>query len=290
MAYSTYHSVGQITKAQQEYGLEEFDLIIVDEAHRTTGIIRNKKAKDVDFQAVHDNDKVRGKKRLYMTATPRIYSEKSKSARRQEGCEVTDMDDKETYGPVFYTLSFRDAVEARPEPLLSDYRVIVLGVSDDDVSPALRSRLEKIDTGKTKGNAEIPDIHEMTRLLGVSLAINGHAQGEEPERPGVLRRTIAYANTRARSRWYAQAMMDPELRRATTRKLAEGEHSLNVIATHLDANSSAIDRNTELSQLNNAGKGNDEARVISNVKLFTEGVDVPALDAVIFLDPKAESG
>ena len=286
VAYSTYHSVGQITQAQQKHGLDEFDLIIVDEAHRTTGIIRDKGAEGVDFQAVHDNDKVRGKKRLYMTATPRIYSEKSKSSRRQEGWEVTDMDDKDIYGPVFCTLSFREAVETKPEPLLSDYRVIVLGVSDDDVSPALRSRLGKIDTGKTKGTAKTPDIHEMTRLLGVSLAINGHAQGEEPDRPGVLRRTIAYANTIARSKWYAQAMMDPELRRATTRKLAEGEHSLKVIATHLDGKSSAIDRNTELGQLNNAGKDNDEARVISNVKLFTEGVDVPALDAVIFLDPK----
>ena len=286
VAYSTYHSVGQITQAQQEHGLADFDLIIVDEAHRTTGIIRDKRTGGIDFQAVHDNDKVRGKKRLYMTATPRIYSEKSKSSRRQEGWDVTDMDDKDTYGPVFYTLSFRDAVETKPEPLLSDYRVIVLGVSDDDVSPALRSRLEKIDTGKTKGNAKTPDIHEMSRLLGVSLAINGHAQGEEPDRPGVLRRTIAYANTIARSRWYAQAMMDPELRRATTRKLAEGEHSFKVIANHLDAKSSAIDRNTELKKLNNAGKGNAEARVISNVKLFTEGVNVPALDAVIFLDPK----
>ena len=286
VAYSTYHSVGQITQAQQEYGLEDFDLIIVDEAHRTTGIIRDKGAEGVDFQAVHDNQKVKGKKRLYMTATPRIYSEKSKSSRRKEGWEVTDMDDKEKYGPVFYTLSFRDAVETKPEPMLSDYRVIVLGVSDDDVSPALRSRLEKIDTGKTKGTAKTPDTHEMTRLLGVSLAINGHAQGEEPDRPGVLRRTIAYANTIARSRWYAQAMMDPELRRATTRKLAEGEQSLKVIANHLDAKSSALARNTELKKLNGAGRGNTEARVISNVKLFTEGVNVPALDAVIFLDPK----
>ena len=287
VAYSTYHSVGQITQAQQEYGLEDFDLIIVDEAHRTTGIIRDKGAEGVDFQAVHDNEKVKGKKRLYMTATPRIYSEKSKSSRRQEGWEVTDMDDKGKYGPVFYTLSFRDAVETKPEPMLSDYRVIVLGVSDDDVSPALRSRLEKIDVGEVKGRKnKTPDIHEMTRLLGVSLAINGHAQGEEPDRPGVLRRTIAYANTIARSRWYAQAMMDPELRRATTRKLAEGEQSLKVIANHLDAKSSALARNTELKKLNEAGRGKTEARIISNVKLFTEGVNVPALDAVIFLDPK----
>ena len=80
--------------------------------------------------------------------------------------------------------------------------------------------------------------------------------------------------------------MLPEVRRATTRRLPDGEYSLNLIATHLDGKSSALARNTELKKLNNAGKDNTEARVISNVQLFTEGVDVPALDAVVFLDPK----
>ena len=171
-------------------GLGDFDLIIVDEAHRTTGIVKDEDEdayrNRVDFQAVHDNEKVKGKKRLYMTATPRMYSKKSKSAREREGYVVTDMDAKNTYGPAFYTLSFRDAVDTKPEPMLSDYRVIVLGVAEDDVSPSLKNQLENIDIEDEKGKSKTktPDIQEMTRMLGVSLAINGLAEGEEIERAG----------------------------------------------------------------------------------------------------------
>ena len=285
VAYCTYQSSGRITEAQRDYGLADFDLIIADEAHRTTGIIKEKNVADANFQAVHDNELVKGKKRLYMTATPRIYSEKSKSSRRKEGWDVIDMGDKDTYGPEFFRLSFRKAVEATPEPMLSDYRIIVLGVGETDVSPSLKGHLEDIPVVVNKKLETKPDIHQMTRLLGVSLAINGHTKGDREDRPGVLRRSIAYANTIPRSRWYAEALKHPQLLSATTRKLEEGK-ALKVTAEHLDASSSAITRNIALRKLNDAGRGNDEARVISNVKLFTEGVDVPALDAVIFLDPK----
>ena len=283
VAYCTYHSIGRITEAQQQFGLDEFDLIIADEAHRTTGIVKNKNVGDVNFQAVHDNERVRGKKRLYMTATPRIYSETSKSSRRKEGCEVTDMGEKHIYGPEFCRLSFRAAAE---EGMLSDYRVIVLGVNETAVTASLKKRLESIDAGKSKDRKTAPGIQEMTRLLGVSLALNGLAEGSDEDRPGVLRRSIAYANTISRSKWYAKALVEPQILSATTRRL-EDRRAQKIIAEHHDAGSSALARNTELRKLNQAGRANtEEARVISNVKLFTEGVNVPALDAIVFLDPK----
>ena len=147
--------------------------------------MKKKNVADANFQAVHDNELVKGKKRLYMTATPRIYSEKSKSSRRKEGWDVIDMGDKDTYGPEFFRLSFRKAVEATPEPMLSDYRIIVLGVGETDVSPSLKGHLEDIPVVVKKNQEAKPDIHQITKLLGVSLAINGHTKGDREDRPGV---------------------------------------------------------------------------------------------------------
>ncbi len=281
VVFCTYHSLGRVTDAQAYHNAPEFELAIADEAHRTTGALlgerRSNPARKVDFQEFHDDARMRARKRLYMTATPRIYTQRSKSKLAEKGFEVVDMGDYGVYGPEFHRLPFAKAVK---HGMLSDYRVIVLGVSHASVTPGLRRRLKDLDTSTKRKQALTTN--EMTRVLGVSLAVNGVTEGKALEQPGKLPRTMAFANSILRSKWYADALMESEVLRATTRRMATGR-AMKVVARHLDASASALRRNQELRSLAHA---DGECRVVCNVKLFTEGVDVPQLDAVAFLDPR----
>ena len=277
--FCTYQSLMQVSAAQKEHGAPAFALTIADEAHRTTGALKAGNAK-VNFQAVHDDEILRTAKRLYMTATPRIYTERSKGQLAKKQIEVVDMNDQEVYGPQLHRLRFKTAVEAG---MLSDYRVILLGVNQSQVTPGLRQRLEDIEHAGLSGKKK-PGIGEMTRVLGLSLAINGITRGTGLERPERLVRTMAYSNTIARSKWFAAALAESQVKAATTKRLDEGRaRPIEVI--HLDASASALQRNQELRRLAQAEE--DRAlRIICNVKLFTEGVDVPNLNAVAFMDPR----
>ncbi len=283
VVFCTYHSLGRVTEAQAHYNAPKFELAIADEAHRTTGaLLQDQKSnviRKIDFQEFHDDKRLRAHKRLYMTATPRIYTERSKRTLAKQGIEVVDMEDYDVYGPELHRLPFAKAVEHR---ILSDYRVIVLGVGKASVTPRLRRRLEELDTST---NRKKPiTTNDMTRVLGVSLAVNGITEGRTLEQPNKLSRTIAFANTIQRSKWYADALMESQILRATTRRMQTGR-AMKVVARHLDASASALQRNQELRALADADK-DGECRMVCNVKLFTEGVDVPQLDAVAFLDPR----
>ena len=283
VVFCTYHSLGRITEAQAFHDAPAFDLAIADEAHRTTGALLGERgsngARKVDFQEFHDDARLHARKRLYMTATPRLYTERSRSKLAEQGIDVVDMGDYGVYGPELHRLPFAKAVEHR---MLSDYRVIVLGVSEASVTPGLRRRLEGLDTSTKR--KQTPTTNDMTRVLGVSLAVNGVTEGKALEQPGELPRTMAFANSILRSKWYADALMESEVLRATTRRMQAGR-AMKVVARHLDASASALQRNQELRALAHAGR-DGECRVVCNVKLFTEGVDVPQLDAVAFLDPR----
>ena len=189
------------------------------------------------------------------------------------------MRDYSVYGPEFHRLPFAKAVQ---HGILSDYRVIVLGVSHASVTPGLRRRLEELDNSNTGKKA--PTTNDMTRVLGVSLAVNGVTEGKALEQPGKLPRTLAFANSILRSKWYAEALMESEVLRSTTRRMQDGR-AMKVVARHLDGSASALKRNQELRSLAQSDR-DGECRVVCNVKLFTEGVDVPQLDAVAFLDPR----
>ena len=281
VVFCTYHSLGRVTEAQARHGAPAFDLAIADEAHRTTGAQNTGRnsARKIDFQEIHDGMRLSACKRLYMTATPRIYTESSKRKLADQDVDVIDMSDIGIYGPELHRLAFKKAVN---HGMLSDYRVIVLGVSQASVTPGLRRSLQALDTGTSPKNA--PTANDMTRVLGVSLAVNGVTEGKEIDQPGKLPRTMAFANSIRRSQWYAQALMDSQVLSATTRRMQDGR-AMRVIARHLDGSASALQRNQELRALAGADR-EGECRIVCNVKLFTEGVDVPQLDAVAFLDPR----
>ena len=276
--FCTYQSLDKVIEAQRDFGGPEFDLAIADEAHRTVGV---EAEQEKAFQNFH-RPALRIRKRLYMTATPRIYSPRSKERLidRQKGLQIYDMDDPAIYGRQLYRLKFKDAVAAG---MLSDYRVIVLGVRSEWITDSLTQLVTK--TPKIKPSDAI-------RLLGVSLAVNGHIQGEAYDIPqGPLGRTLAFANSIARSKWYAATINDPDLRSRTTRRIRmdageDAQAAVKVVAEHLDGSHSALKRNQGLRNLREGAVKRNECRMVCNAKLFSEGIDVPQLDAVVFLDPR----
>ena len=173
--FATYHSLRRVTESHAGYGALAFDLAIADEAHRTTGVDRSSAERvKVDFQEFHDEARLHAPKRLYMTATPRIYAERSRKTLRSRGIDVIDMTDTRVYGPEFHRLSFRDAVR---EGMLSDYRVIILGIRSSAVTKGLREHIEELN--EVNRWTTPPRLDEMTRVLGVPLAINGLTEADE---------------------------------------------------------------------------------------------------------------
>jgi len=283
VVFCTYQSLVQVSEAQRLHGAPVFDLTICDEAHRTTGVER-----DSGFQGVHRDEVLQTRKRLYMTATPRIYRESSRRRLHERGIETVDMSDLDIYGPLLHYLSFADAVEAG---MLSDYRVIVLGVNESAVPRGVHTNLVEIGELQSQ-DAKRPVVvgaDDAVRVVGTSLAINGVTEGTHNEQPGKLRRTIAFANTIAKSRFFATALAHPAVRSTTTRRARttgdpKADAAMKLVTRHLDASDSAFDRGKELRLL--AAAHDDEPRLLTNVRLFSEGVDVPSLDAIVFMEPR----
>ncbi|MGR3914329.1 MAG: DEAD/DEAH box helicase family protein [Gammaproteobacteria bacterium] len=269
--FCTYQSLKKLRNAQHKHGAPEFDLAVVDEAHRTTGYLDGERAGL--FQLIHKQDEIRAGKRLYMTATPRVY-EIRESKREEDRARIVDMNDDETYGREFYRLSFSKAVAAR---MLCDYRVIALGISEAAMTDALSRRLLNLNV---EGAGRAADEQSILALGAIALAVNGAVRGEN--QPGVLARTIAYASNIRRSKWLARALRDDDVKSWIR---GGGDDALPINAEHLDGTSSALNRNKALRDLNRDSSV-DAPRLISNAQLFTEGVDVPALNAIAFLDPK----
>ena len=279
--FCTYHSLRRVCEAQALHGAPNFDLAIADEAHRTTGVVRDDVVGKVDFQAFHDSARLCADKRLYMTATQRIYSERSVQATRRaaerkgRAYDIVDMADVDVYGPLLHHVKFSEAVAAGE---LADYRVIVLGIRESSLTPGIRAALAGRNVPSKASDTDL------CRLLGTMLALNGAVEG--PDGPGSLPRSIAFASTIARSKWFTATINDNRaLKQRITRALAGRGKRADLESRHLDGNSTALRRNHERRWLNDA-PSRDQARMICNVKVFSEGVDVPALDAVAFLDPK----
>ena len=292
VVFCTHHSLRRITAAQSEHGAGPFDLAIVDEAHWTTGVVKDKPRKKAgfSFQDVHFDEFARATKRLYMTATPRVYTASSRRSMETKGYEVHDMEDEYIYGPEFFRLSFRNAVEspgADGRPMLCDYRVVVLAVPEGDVSPAMKTRLSNLPEANAKTIQKTGLERHITRVYGTSLALNGKMQGTSVDLPDRLRRVIAFSNTINASKWYAKALMDSKVRERTTRALADNTQAGTINAEHLDAKNDAFSRTVALDRLRRVPSDEPVSEVLCNVKLFSEGVDVPSLDAVVFLEPRS---
>jgi predicted helicase len=270
--FSTYQSIGVISEAQQS-GLGEFDLIICDEAHRTTGVT----IADEDeshFVRVHDQSFLQAKKRLYMTATPRIYDDSSKSKAAEGDATLTSMDDETIYGPELHRLGFGEAVGAG---LLSDYRVLVLAVDEEHVSKVFQSQLASSDHELNLDDAaKIVGCWNGLSKRGVTsdaFSTDGHP----------MRRAVAFSRTIKDSKRITEAFTEIVDEYAM---LSKDTDLLRCEVEHVDGTYNALRRNEKLDWLKEATDDNGLCRILSNARCLSEGVDVPALDAVMFLNPR----
>ena len=251
VVFSTYQSLDKVAAAQIE-----FDLIICDEAHRTTG---SSKDSATQFTFVHDDKNIRGKKRLYMTATPRLYTSDAKTKAAVNDITVWSMDDENIYGKEFYRINFGDAVDKN---LLSDYKVIVLTLNEKF------SADKKSDDDKIKIDGCINALSKKMITISEELA--------EVD-PAPMHTAVAFC----------PKISDSKIISKVFNTLAENKKDLlEVEARHVDGTQKSSERDNNLRWLKDTPKDGIACNILTNVRCLSEGVDVPSLDAVIFMSSK----
>ena len=272
VVFCTYQSLDIIRQAQAK-GAPAFDLALCDEAHRTTGVDRPGD-RTSPFVLVHDDGEICAKKRLYMTATPRLYTEGAKAKAANRDAEVFSMDDSETYGPEFHCLPFSRAVE---QNLLSDYKVVVLAISEQCVDPAMQEYLAEDGT-------EI-GITDAAKIIGCWRALqNPESRSSGNGKSPHLARAIAFTNTIKSSRRLAEHWGGVVQNAIEQLPDAGQDSAFRCETDHVDGKSHALDRKAKIEWLK--GDSENACRILSNARCLSEGIDVPALDAVLFMSPK----
>lgn len=292
VVFSTYQSIDAVSEAQQEilsetngeYGV--FDFIICDEAHRTTGVKLSDKDES-NFTKIHSNDNVKGRKRLYMTATPRLYGESAKVKASEKDCILCSMDDEALYGKEFYRVNFSYAVQ---NGLLTDYKVLVLTVGENDVPDNIKRDI-------TDTTTEL-NFDDTSKLIGVINGLSKMIQGDDHRTwdtdPHMMRRAVAFCSSIDKSASRAGiaskyvASVLPQISEKYDKNLdAESlSHTVSITAKHIDGSMNSQERNGILQWLAEEPENERECRVVTNVRCLSEGVDVPSLDAVLFLSAR----
>ena len=293
VVFSTYQSIDVIHQAQG-LGLPEFDLIICDEAHRTTGnaLPGVSTTEASAFMKIHYNENVRAKKRLYMTATPRIYGETAKRRGAEEDYTIASMDDELIYGFTAYQIKFGEAVEKK---LLTDYKVVVLTVQED----ALQDRLPSLESDQGV-NARTLEPSDIGKIIGCWKGLIDHGEGAPEDATGLgdmlvvddmaqidgdavpLHRAVGFCSTIDASKTICEAFTQiiDDYADDASEKLP-----LKCNLRHVDGNMPADRRARNIAWLGENVE-DDECRILTNARCLAEGIDVPNLDAVIFFNAK----
>lgn len=281
VVFSTYQSIEVIAKAQNELlkeGFGEFDLIICDEAHRTTGVTLAD-SDDSAFVKVHNQDFIKSKKRLYMTATPRLFSEDSKSKAAQNDAVLASMDDPEVYGEEIYRIGFGEAVE---RGLLTDYKVLILTLSDKDVPPAIQKMIAN------EGNEINSD--DASKLIGCINAFSKQVLGDEglikETDPDPMKRAVAFCQNIKISKRITDTFNETTEIYRENLPTEQSKKIVDVSSRHIDGSMAAPQRDELLGWLKSTSADTNECRILTNVRCLSEGVDVPSLDSVLFLSAR----
>lgn len=290
VVFSTYHSIETISEAQKLHGLPEFDLIVCDEAHRTTGATFEGE-EESNFVKIHNADFIKGKKRVYMTATPRVYGVQAKAKAENDSIELYSMDRPEYFGDTLHTITFSEAVHNLQ--VLCDYKVIVLTISEDHISKSLQKLLADEDNSLR--------VDDAAKIVGCWRALSKmDSQDDLAFDPEPMRRAVAFAqvielNQGAKTHKVSSkniASMFKKVVDAYREELLkenfetpEAISKLVCEADHVDGGMGAGEKNKRLDWLK-ADAPENTCRILSNVRCLSEGVDVPALDAVLFLTPR----
>lgn len=283
VVFSTYHSIDVISRAQHLHGLDAFDLIVCDEAHRTTGATFENESES-NFVKVHDAEFIRSAKRLYMTATPRIYAPMAKATAERDSVTLCSMDDEELFGHQLHVITFSEAVQL---DLLCDYKVIVLTIDEAHVSSRLQGLLAD-DDNQLK-------VDDAARIIGCWKALSKQdIRGEIEDADSPMRRAVAFcqviepqkgARTHKVSSKQIAGMFQAVVE-AYNEKETQFDDPLICEADHVDGSMNAAEKESKLDWLK-APSAENTCRILSNVRCLSEGVDVPSLDAVLFLTPRS---
>jgi predicted helicase len=272
VVFSTYHSIDVLSRAQKDFGLPEFDLVVCDEAHRTTGVTL-KDQDDSSFVRIHSNEHVAAKKRLYMTATPRIFGDAAKRKADDHDAELASMDDESKFGKDLFHRGFGWAVERE---LLTDYKVVVLAVDEGLVSSTIQTRL--------KEGAEL-SLDDATKIVGCYKALTkSDIKADLGFDPSPMRRALAFCQSIEKSKIIEDEFAKVADEYATNELVNEMPH-LKTEVRHVDGSYNATARDEMLKWLK-AETDDDTCRILTNAKVLSEGVDVPALDAIMFMHPR----
>lgn len=312
VVFSTYQSIDVVSEAQHKL-LEEtagewgtFDFIVCDEAHRTTGVklgeSRADAAKESNFLKVHDASFLRAHRRLYMTATPRLYGDSAKVKASKEDLILCSMDDETLYGKEFHRVNFAYAVQ---NGILCDYKVMVITITEDMIPETLREEIKK-------GGISELNYDNATRFIGLIRGLSKQIRGDDgvtwEQDPRLMRRALAFASTidggmsnkrstkgeRELAASYANSSKGiaetfPLLSQHFSESLTpeEQQRTVRIQTRHVDGSMGAAERADALSWLSEEATDPQECRVLTNVRCLSEGVDVPALDAVLFLSSRS---
>lgn len=279
VVFSTYQSLAAISVAQKQFGLPAFDLIVCDEAHRTTGVTLAGEDES-HFVRIHDADYIKGAKRLYMTATPRVFGDSVRQVADEADAVLCSMDDPALFGETLFTRNFGWAVQ---NGLLTDYKVIVLAVNEADIASGIQARL-------SDENSELV-LDDATKIVGCYKALLKSDFAGEAEGDGLpMRRAIAFTRSIAASKTIEAefARVADDWREAVEEAGSSGSAlpPLETQVRHVDGSFNAKSRDTLLAWLKAETGRDDECRILTNARCLSEGVDVPALDAIMFLHPR----
>jgi len=292
VVFSTYHSIDVIHQAQKTHKLPAFDLVICDEAHRTTGQtwLDDKNSDDESaFVRIHDNAIIQAKKRLYMTATPRIYSSEAKKQTTAENLVLYSMDDETIYGKTLHLLSFSAAVEQK---LLVPYKVVVLTIAEKDMDDILKEYLTRHDPAVDS----IP-VNDAAKIVGCFKALAKQGLTDLIDDPAPMQRAVAFCQvigedskgqpvktSKTAARHVAKTFADivAEYQNNTDE---EEKIDLHCEVDYVHGGMGAAQKTEKIDWLKQH-PGDNTCRILTNVRCLSEGVDVPALDAVLFLTPR----
>lgn len=295
--FSTYQSALRIKEAQ-EVGLGEIDLIICDEAHRTVGAMYSSNERDDKnaFTLCHSDGNIKAKKRLYMTATPKVYSESSKARAKESDNAIYSMDDESIFGEEIYTLNFTKAIAL---DLLTDYKVMILAVRKEDLSGVTNSvnkKISRLQAEGTKLDKKLINNEFVCKIIGTHkglakkdlIALDDEnkqdydLQNKNDTTPS--QRAISFCksiNTSKRIKESFETIMEcynEELKKKSFK-------NLKISIDHIDGTMNCKVRLEKLEELNKFEP--NTCKVLSNARCLSEGIDVPALDSIVFFDGKS---
>ncbi|GHR40544.1 DNA damage-inducible protein [Helicobacter pylori] len=295
--FSTYQSALRIQEAQR-MGLDEIDLIICDEAHRTVGAMYSSNERDDKnaFTLCHSDEHIKAQKRLYMTATPKVYSESSKARAKESDNVIYSMDDADTFGEEIYTLNFERAIAL---DLLTDYKVIILAVRKENLSGVTNSvnkKISQLEAQGTKLDKKLINNEFVCKIIGTHkglakqdlIALDDEnkkdydLQNQQDTKPS--QRAISFCksiSTSKRIKDSFETIMEcynEELKKKSFK-------NLQISIDHIDGTMNCKVRLDKLEKLNEFQP--NTCKVLSNARCLSEGVDVPALDSIVFFDGKS---